>query len=154
MDEPTVQRSPKALRARLNALREARRDRHVSRRKAAAPGRRGLAPHARDSILKKTANRCHVCGGLVISKWHADHVLAYAGGGEHSIENYLAAHALCNNYRWDYDSEEFQWILKIGVWARSRMEKPSGLGDSMLAAFAAYDLQRHGRRRSSREPAA
>ena len=56
-------------------------------------------------------------------QWKADHVLAHSSGGVHSPENYLPAHALCNGYRWDYDPEEFQWLLKIGVWARRQMER-------------------------------
>ena len=29
------------------------------------------------------------------------------------MHNYLAAHAICNNYRWNYGAEEFQLILKL-----------------------------------------
>jgi hypothetical protein len=84
---------------------------------------------------------------LVVSAWQADHVLAHAGGGDHSVENYLAAHALCNTYRWDYDAEEFQWVLKIGVWARREMERGSQLGAGMLDKFHKYELGRIARRR-------
>lgn len=83
-----------------------------------------------------------------MAKWQADHVLAHAGGGPHSIENFLPAHALCNNYRWDYDSEEFQWVLKIGVWARLQMESNSALGATMLERFFGYEVQRHSRRQT------
>jgi hypothetical protein len=65
----------------------------------------------------------------------------------------LAAHALCNKYRWDYDPEEFQWVLKIGVWARLQMEKGGQLGDLMLSGFAGHEKRRKSRRRSpSRKP--
>jgi 5-methylcytosine-specific restriction endonuclease McrA len=107
-----------------------------------------LRAATRHAILRKTDGRCHICGGTVVSRWQADHVLAHAGGASHSVENYLAAHALCSNYRWDYDPEEFQWVLKIGVWARLQMEKGGQLGDSMLSAFSAYEKHRQGRRRS------
>jgi hypothetical protein len=80
-------------------------------------------------------------------RWQADHVLAHAGGGPHSIETFLPAHALCNNYRWDYDPEEFQWVLKIGVWARRQMESESAFGRTMLERFFDYELQRQSRRR-------
>ena len=83
----------------------------------------------------------------MVSAWQADHVLAHSGGGDHSVENYLAAHSLCNNYRWDYDAEEFQWVLKIGVWARREMERESQLGDAMLAKFQRYEQSRISRRR-------
>jgi hypothetical protein len=49
-------------------------------------------------------------------------VLACAAGGQHSIDNYLAAHGLCNGCRWFYSPEEFQWILRMGIWARKQME--------------------------------
>src|SRR3712207_8439206 len=48
---------------------------------------------------------------------------AHSSGGAHSADNYLPAHTLCNNYRWDYSPEEFQLVLKIGVWARTRSEE-------------------------------
>ncbi|MDZ7654258.1 MAG: HNH endonuclease signature motif containing protein [Burkholderiaceae bacterium] len=71
-------------------------------------------------MLAKTAGRCHVCGGPIEGlNWHADHVLAHSGGGAHSVDNYLAAHPICNNYRWDYLDEEFREILRLGVWLRN-----------------------------------
>ena len=106
----------------------------------------------RKAILTKTDGRCHVCGGEVIADWEADHVLAHAGGGPHSAENYLAAHSLCNNYRWDYDPEEFQWVLKIGVWARLVMEKEGAFGADLLSRFCKYEAQRHKRRKLSTRP--
>jgi hypothetical protein len=58
------------------------------------------------------------------------------------VRNYLPAHAICNGYRWDYSPQESQWIMKIGIWARLRMEKGSGLGQAMLNAFHAYEIRR------------
>jgi hypothetical protein len=80
--------------------------------------------------------------------WQADHVLAHSSGGAHSRENYLAAHPLCNNYRWDYSAEEFQWVLKIGVWARHEMESGSRLGVDILRHFFEYERRREKRRKS------
>ena len=57
-------------------------------------------------MLRKTNDRCHLCGGEVLTRWQADHVLAHAVGGTHQIDNYLLAHALCNKYR-RYSPEEF-----------------------------------------------
>jgi hypothetical protein len=68
-------------------------------------------------------------------------VLAYGGGGPHAPDNYLPAHRLCNNYRWDYLPEELQWILKMGVWARTLMQESSsknGLGRQMAESFLQY----------------
>jgi hypothetical protein len=145
MDEPPVPNSPTDLRERLISLRETRRQRQANRR-AEPNRRRPLDPSDREAVLRKTHNRCHICGGTVSTRWVADHVLAHARGGAGSVDNYLAAHALCNNYRWDYDSEEFQWILKIGVWARKKMEESTGLGDEMLSGFFNSERQRQARR--------
>jgi len=75
-------------------------------------------------------------------------VLAHSGGGGSEADNYLAAHTLCNNYRWDYLPEEFQVILKLGVWARTQIEKNTSLGQQLASAFVAYEKVRRGRRRS------
>lgn len=147
MDEPSHPRSVSALRTRLVALREDRRRRQHQRRSSSPFRRRSLLPSERARVLEKTAGRCHICGGEVVVKWQADHVLAHAGGGPHAIDNFLAAHALCNNYRWDYDPEEFQWILKIGVWARRQMESTSSFGEALRTRFFDYEEHRHARRR-------
>jgi hypothetical protein len=146
MDEPPRQKSPIRLSARLVQLRNERRQRQGVQRQTPVR-RRALSPAARALILAKTRARCHICGGPIAKSWEADHVLAHAGGGVHAADNFLAAHTLCNNYRWDYSPEEFQWVLKIGVWARKLMETESELGQRMLETFFAYDLARHKRRR-------
>jgi hypothetical protein len=62
------------------------------------------------------------------------------------VENYLPAHGLCNGYKWAYSQEEFQWVLKIGVWARHQMERHSALGEAMLHGFFDYECRREARR--------
>jgi len=146
MDEPKLPSSAHQLAVRLHNLRLARRNRNAERHKEPLP-RKALTPSERKVILKKTANRCHVCGGKVGSKWEADHVLAHSGGGAHDADNYLAAHALCNNYRWDYTAEEFQWVLKIGVWARREIESKSKTGSEIGRRFFAHEIRRQKRRR-------
>jgi hypothetical protein len=64
------------------------------------------------------------------------------------LDNYLAAHSLCNNYRWNYSPEEFQWVLKIGVWARLVMEQGNSLGQEMAERFCATERRRIRRRKS------
>ena len=81
--------------------------------------------------LATTGKRCHICGGKITKRWQADHVLAFSSREQNSAENYpLPAHALCNNgYRLGLLlAEEFQWILKIGVWARTLIKKSSRKG--------------------------
>lgn len=147
MDEPILPTSVADLRDRFVRLREARRERQAKHRAGSGPRRRRPTLSERQAISRKTGDRCHICGGSVGTRWQADHVLAHAGGGMHSVENYLAAHVLCNNYRWDYDPEEFQWVLKIGVWARKQMEGNTELGERMLSGFFDYETRRAGRRR-------
>jgi 5-methylcytosine-specific restriction endonuclease McrA len=147
MDEPSLPASSNQLKKRLGDLRNARQERHTD------PGinrmrRKCLTPAERTIVLKRTEGRCHICGGKVATRWQADHVLAHNAGGLHSAENYLPAHTLCNNYRWDYDQEGFQWVLKIGVWARRQMESGTHLGSNMLEPFYKYEIQRHKRRSS------
>jgi 5-methylcytosine-specific restriction endonuclease McrA len=109
--------------AHLRALRAQRASRVVSAR-VARRRRATLTRADRDAVLRKTGGRCHICGGAIEgSDWEADHVLAHSTGGTHAADNYLPAHSLCNNYRWDYSAEEFQWILKLGVWLRTQMER-------------------------------
>ena len=111
------------------------------------PPRRALSKHQRASILRKTDARCHICGGDVRSEhWQADHVLAHSGGVTHVEDNYLAAHRLCNNYRWDYLPEDFQYILKLGVWARTQIEKNTSIGRQMAQHFSRHEARRVARR--------
>lgn len=148
-DEAVYPSTAQKLATRLAALRNARRQRQASRRATPTP-RRKLTQRERAAVLAKTGGRCHICGGMVRGReWEADHVLAHGAGGTHSVEDYLPAHTLCNGYRWDYSSEEFQWVLKIGVWARKVMEDGSPLGADILARFFAHEVRREKRRRAA-----
>jgi hypothetical protein len=132
--------------ALLRALRAERRSRKTAQ-KQLPRRRRPLSSVERQGINAKTAGRCHICGGLVDEGWQADHVLAHSGGGGPEIDNYLAAHTLCNNYRWDYLPQEFQAILKLGVWARTQIEKNTSLGQQLASAFVAHEKVRRSRLR-------
>jgi 5-methylcytosine-specific restriction endonuclease McrA len=126
---------------------------HASRRKrvldhkSSRPSRRALSKAARTEVLRKAEGRCHICGGPIEGQdWDADHVFAHSAGGEHSIANYLPAHSLCNNYRWHFDTQEFQWILKLGVWFRSQVERRTSVIMEAGARFVEHERRRHGRR--------
>jgi len=82
--------------------------------------------------------------------WDADHVLSHSKGGEHSIDNYLPAHKTCNNYRWDYLAQEFQEIMKLGVWARTQVEKETKVGKQIAEKFVKYEIQRIKRRKDNK----
>jgi 5-methylcytosine-specific restriction endonuclease McrA len=126
-----------------------RRESEKSVEKGKARKRRSLKLNERELVLSKTGGRCHICGGLVGDRWHADHILAHSAGGVNSADNYLAAHPVCNNYRWDYLPEEFQLILKLGVWARTEIEKGTKMGKELSKKFLQKEKQRVGRRKSA-----
>lgn len=147
MDEPEIPASAEALARRFTTIKNARVAANDARRQAGGgPRRRPLTKADRKLIFEKTDGRCHLCGGTIEGAWDADHVLAHSGGGRHAVDNYLPAHKLCNNYRWHYSVEEFQWILKVGVWARTQIGDQTALGEKMAAAFFAYEQRRIGRR--------
>ena len=119
------------------------RELHAQRRGRVISGRSERARRAvltktdRGKVLGKTGGRCHICGGTInADDWQADHILAHSTGGAHSVDNYLPAHSICNNYRWHYDAEEFQWILKLGVWLRTQIEKGTIIGQEAGQIFA------------------
>jgi hypothetical protein len=134
---------PRQLRDRLLELRKER------KRRKEINGRRPrsqLSERNRQLVLEATDGRCHICGGDVGAQWQADHVLAHSGGGSNDHKNFLPAHALCNNYRWDYLPEEFQLILKLGVWARTEIEKGTRNGESIAASFSVKEANVKSRR--------
>lgn len=142
--------SAASLVASLKTLRQCR-----ERRKDAAQSSRlrrpPLSPRDRATVLEKTGGRCHICGGgIANTRWQADHVLAHSGGGGSSVENFLPAHALCNNYRWDYLPEEFALILKIGVWARTQMERETPVGRQIVSGFTRHERGRVGRQKAKK----
>lgn len=134
------------LRDRLITLRELREQGKDANRR---PRRSRLTTSERAAILSKTAGKCHICGGDIGGPWNADHVSAHSVGGEHSADNYLPAHGTCNNYRWDYLPAEFELILKLGVWARTQVEKGTAVGLEIETKFSAQDARRHARRKKA-----
>ena len=133
---------------RLKLLREQRRQGKIV---GSTKRRQALTKEQRNLILSKTGGRCHICGGKIKKgeNWQADHVLAHAHGGKHSIENYLAAHSICNNYRWHYGSEEFQWIMKLGVWIRTLIESRDNLAMALAERFIKHERHRITRQKSN-----
>jgi len=138
----------------VNAFALVLRELHAHRRGRVVSGRsertqRALLTKAdRGKVLAKTAGRCHICGGIInADDWQADHVLAHSTGGAHSVDNYLPAHSICNNYRWHYDAEEFQWILKLGVWLRTQIERGTTIGEEVGEKFCEHERRRAGRRK-------
>ena len=131
----------------INALKLLHHERKVNKIKSK---RAILKPKERLEVLKKTDSRCHVCGITLDQKFQADHIKCHSSGGLHNVNNYLPSCELCNNYRWHYSPHEIQWILKIGVWAKSQIEKESKLGLQIASSFINNEHKRENRRKTSR----
>ena len=74
-------------------------------------------------------------------------MLAHSGGGTTESKNYLPAHPLCNNYRWDYLPAEFEFILKLGVYAKTQIKRRTAVGRVIANGFLKHELNRVKRRR-------
>jgi 5-methylcytosine-specific restriction endonuclease McrA len=129
----------KALHEKQEALKSLEKSEPVKRQK--------LTVKERIQILRKTDSRCHICGGEIEDKWDADHILSHSKGGEHLVENYLPAHKTCNNYRWDYLSEEYQEIMKLGIMLRTEIEKNTTIGEKVADVFVSKESRRIKRRK-------
>jgi 5-methylcytosine-specific restriction endonuclease McrA len=136
----------------LHKLRLERRERKRELR-AVHRARHSLSRAERAAVFQKTGGRCHICGGTISGSWQADHVFPHSGGGGHSADNYLPAHPLCNNYRWDYGADEYQHILKLGVWIRTQIERRTPIGRQAAAQFAAHEARRRSRKKPRLKPA-
>lgn len=109
-----------------------------------------LTAKERKAVLEKTDFRCHVCGIEVTNKFQADHIKCHSSGGDHNVANYLPACDLCNNYRWHYSPEEIQWILKLGVWAKTQIEAETKAGHLLSSSFIEHEIRREKRRKNPR----
>jgi hypothetical protein len=141
-DADTVFPDVSEFSAHLRFLRENR----LANKKTGENNRKKLTKKQRINILEKTGGRCHICGGVIDGVWVADHVFAHIYGGEHSLDNYLPTHRICNRAKWFYGTEEFQWILKMGVFFRTQLEE---LGNPNAISLAEFFLE-HERHRDSR----
>jgi len=108
-----------------------------------------LTKSDREKILTKTDKKCHICGWKIIWKREADHIFSHSKWWSNDINNYLPAHPICNNYRRDYLSEEFQLILKMGVWMRTQIEKKTNIGKLVWKDFLKYEQSRIKRKKTS-----
>lgn len=110
-----------------------------------------MSKEERQVIYIKTGGKCHVCGQeILMDKFEADHVKSHSSGGTSITDNFLPACKTCNNYRWHYLSEEFKWILKLGVWARTEIERDTKSGNQMARFFIEREKTRELRRKNPR----
>ena len=111
--------------------------------KVPSPRNARLSKNERLLILAKTDHKCHICGKEIsLKEFQADHVVAHVSGGFHKIDNYLPSCFICNNYRWHYLPEELQLILKIGVWAKTEIEKNTTVGNLVASKFVLKESRR------------
>lgn len=108
--------------------------------------RGSLSSLQRRRIKRKTAGRCHVCGGPLGAKWQADHVRPYARGGDGAASNYLPCCKVCNRARWHYRSKKIRNILKYGVFAYSQVINRSSLGKELKKQYRAHREKTKARR--------
>lgn len=136
--------SPEKFAAHLRKLRGKRANTKMELREGVS--RKPPNAALREEILYKTGGMCHICGGKIKGVWHADHVFSHSRGGKPELANYLPAHPTCNSYRKAFDPEEMQWILKLGVWLKTQIEKETELGRDSAEAFCKNDRKRADRR--------
>jgi hypothetical protein len=160
IDERPLPSSGDELAKHLNDLHLKRRKLQQERKEEEQQPRRPLNDEERKIVLKKTTSHCHLCGGDMNENAEGelieeretmldpvksgskrnkpvfDHIVPHAAGGSDDVDNFLAAHGLCNGARWFYSPEEFQWILRMGVWARKQMESgKTKMSEDMREAF-------------------
>lgn len=103
--------------------------------------RTALTKKQRKLVLAKTDAHCHICGiELEPNDFHADHVKPHSAGGIHAENNYLPSCAICNKLRWHYSSEEIQVILKLGVWAKTKVLDETDLGFEIANQFVKHEM--------------
>lgn len=147
MNELEYINNPNVLQKELKKLRTERTASKVKRQRNYI-----LSKENREEIYKKTDGKCHICGiDLTINKYEADHVKSHSKKGTNTIENFLPACKTCNNYRWNYLPQELQWILKIGVWARTEIENQTGTGILIAKKIISHEEKREKRRMKPRQ---
>jgi hypothetical protein len=146
-------REPRSVEAMAALFRELK-ARRYGRTVAGARDRRALTPAQREAVLAKTDGACHGCGGIIGGDWHADHVSAHSTGGRGHGANLLAAHAVCNGYKKRFLPEEMIYVLKLGIWAKTEIERQSSTGRAIGAAFITHEASRRRRTRKPSGPAA
>ncbi|RYY65861.1 MAG: hypothetical protein EOO13_16580, partial [Chitinophagaceae bacterium] len=85
---------------------------------------------------------------LTIDNFQADHVKTHSSGGAHSENNYLPSCSICNNYRWHYSSEEIQIILRLGVWAKSKILTDTAFALELANSFVKHEMSVRKRRKA------
>lgn len=116
----------------VRVLNETKLDRNKSKTKSE---RQNPTKSMRERILLKTGGKCHICGGELGKRWHADHVLPHVSGGGNTVENFLGSCSVCNNARWYFSPNEIKLILKLGRMAQTEIRKNTSFGRSIAKKY-------------------
>jgi 5-methylcytosine-specific restriction endonuclease McrA len=108
-------------------------------------------PRARKLIFEKTGGLCHICGGQLDSKWSADHVMPFAGGGKNTIDNFLPACHTCNRLKWHRTPEIIRLIMQLGIYARKEIQHETPLGRKIATMFQRKEKTNLARRKPKQE---
>lgn len=109
--------------------------------------RTSLSKKARVAVFLKTDGHCHICGIVLdLHNFQADHVKSHVMGGSSAESNYLPSCPTCNNYRRHFTPEEMTVILKLGVWAKTKIVTDPVLGKEMAKQFVKHDMRVRKRR--------
>jgi hypothetical protein len=127
----------------VNFLRQSKEDRNQNRIEAK---RNNPSKSMRSQIFLKTEGKCHICGGALDDKWHADHVLPHASGGKDTVENFLGSCWVCNMARWYFSPDEIKLILKLGRMVQAEIRKNTSLGRSIAKKYITAEEQKENRR--------
>ncbi len=126
---------------KVQCLREHRR---LSKIKAI---RKSPPKSVRKEIYKKTDGKCHICGGDLGSKWHADHIMPHASGGQGIANNFVGSCSVCNRARWFYSPEEIRFILKLGSVSLSEIRNDTNIGRDIANKYLTQEIQNKSRRK-------
>jgi 5-methylcytosine-specific restriction endonuclease McrA len=168
MNELSLPQSDDELTKRLKELHGKRRTEQARRKleEKEQERRRRLTADERKQVFDKTGGYCHLCGGdmnqksdgelteevEILPHFVVDHIVPFASGGKESLDNLLPAHGLCNGCRWFYSPEEFQWILRMGIWARKQMEDAkTEIGQKMREPFLTNEEEVRERRKKRQQ---
>ncbi|MEW4923255.1 HNH endonuclease [Algibacter sp. 2305UL17-15] len=139
----------------VNEFNELYQDRLLKKQKSKNTDRKRTALNIkqRKIVFCKTEGLCHICGcELNINKFEADHVKPHSQGGNEITDNFLPSCSKCNNYRWNYSPEEIQWILKLGVWLKTKIQERDNIGLRTASEFLLDEVKRENRRNLPRKP--
>ena len=105
-----------------------------------------VARSVRQELLKKTAGKCHVCGGPAGKSWQADHLVPHRHGGTTDSANLLPICRACNVLRRSFEPAVQRLIMQLGIYARREIRDQTRIGQEFVRLVLAR-LRSNRRRR-------